>query len=196
MVIIDEFDHMPQSEHVNVDLFIKAMAEVDDLSLKIIVCGVGETLEHLFAAHLSTYRYFHTVKLDRLPLSACAEIIVKAMEALDVSFDQTTGWRIARVSDGFPHFVHLMCEKTFWAMHNDRDKDCWLQEGFVQLSHYRTGTQDAVLSANEELRKGYESAIRKYSKNAEVILWSAGDGHELQRKARATAQGCRYVQVL
>jgi hypothetical protein len=75
-----------------------------------------------------------------------------------------------------------MCEKIFWAMHNDPDK-AWLQQGFVELDHYHSGTSNAVQSANEELRKGYDEAVRKYSKNAEVILWAAADGHELQRKA-------------
>lgn len=181
VVIIDEFDHMPKSEHIQIDLLVKKLAEVDDLPLKIIMCGVGETLESLFAAHLSTYRYFHTIKLDRLDDKACRAIIVKALNALDVNFDLSSGWRIAQISDGFPHFVHLMCEKIFWAMYNDPDRS-WMEDGVIELSHYQTGTAQAVQSANEELRKGYEEAVRKYSKNAEVILWAAADGYELQRK--------------
>jgi hypothetical protein len=74
VIIIDEFDHMPKSEHINVDLLIKKLAEVDNLPLKIIICGIGETLESLFAAHMSTYRYFHTIKLDRLDLNSCGRI--------------------------------------------------------------------------------------------------------------------------
>ena len=182
VVIIDEFDHMPKAEHIQVDLLIKKLAEVDDLPMKIIICGVGETLESLFAAHLSTYRYFHTIKLDRLDGEACRAILITAMRALNVAFDLSTGWRISRISDGFPHFVHLMCEKIFWAMHNDPNK-AWLHHGFVELDHYHRGTSHAVHSANEELRKGYDEAVKKYSKNAEVILWAAADGHELQRKA-------------
>ena len=45
VVIIDEFDHMPKSEHIQIDLLIKKIAEVDDFPMKIIMCGVGETLE-------------------------------------------------------------------------------------------------------------------------------------------------------
>lgn len=54
------------------------------LPLKIIVCGVGETLESLFSAHLSTYRYFHTIKLDRLDEKGCRAIMIKGLEALDL----------------------------------------------------------------------------------------------------------------
>lgn len=182
VVIIDEFDHMPKSEHIQIDLLIKKLAEVDGLPLKIIMCGVGETLESLFAAHLSTYRYFHTIKLDRLDQKACRAIIIKALRALDVNFDLSSGWRIAQISDGFPHFVHLICEKIFWAMHSDPDR-AWMQDGVCELQHYQNGTGQAVQAANEELRKGYDEAVRKYSKNAEVILWAAADGYELQRKA-------------
>ncbi|MDA9431448.1 ATP-binding protein [Bradyrhizobium sp. CCBAU 51627] len=182
VIIIDEFDHMPKSEHIHVDLLIKKLAEVDNLPLKIIMCGIGETLESLFAAHMSTYRYFHTIKLDRLDLSSCGLIVLKALDALDVKIDPTSGWRITRISDGFPHFVHLLCEKILWAMYNDPNKE-WLEDGFVKLEHYRAGTAIAVQSASEELRKGYDDAVRKYSKNAEVILWAAADGHELRRKS-------------
>jgi hypothetical protein len=182
VVIIDEFDHMPKSEHIQVDLLIKKLAEVDGVPLKLIICGIGETLESLFAAHLSTYRYFHTIKLDRLDVSSCGLIILKAIDALDISIDTTTAWRITRISDGFPHFVHLLCEKILWSMYNDPERK-WLEHGFVELAHYRSGTAFAVQSASEELRKGYDDAVRKYSKNAEVILWAAADGHELQRKS-------------
>jgi Cdc6-like AAA superfamily ATPase len=103
VIIIDEFDHMPKTEHIQVDLLIKKLAEVDDLPLKIIICGVGETLESLFAAHLSTYRYFHTIKLDRLDGEACRAILIKAMRALDVAFDLSTGWRITRILAGAEH---------------------------------------------------------------------------------------------
>ena len=181
VVIVDEFDHMNRDEHVQVDLFIKKLAEVDDLPLKLIMCGVGETLESLFAAHLSTYRYFHTIKVDRLRPEPLRAIIFKACATLGVSMDDTTAWRITRVSDGFPHFVHLMCEKIFWAMYND-ENDTWMKDGNVALQHYRKGAHNAVSAANEELRKGYELAVRKYAKNAEAILWAAADGHELQRK--------------
>jgi hypothetical protein len=180
VLIIDEFDYLPHSEHINVDLFIKKLAEVDDLPLKLIICGVGETLESLFSAHLSTYRYFHTIKLDRLDLESCYAIIQKAAEALDVTLDETTMWRISRISDGFPHFVHLICEKVFWSMYNDEQRD-WLALGQIKLSHYRQGAQAAVAAANEELRKGYEAAVRNTSPSAEVILYAAADGHELHR---------------
>jgi hypothetical protein len=180
VLIIDEFDYLPHAEHINVDLFIKKLAEVDNLPLKVIICGVGETLESLFSAHLSTYRYFHTIKLDRLELDNCYAIIQKAAEALDVALDETTMWRISRISDGFPHFVHLICEKVFWAMYNDPAKE-WIDMGQIKLSHYRQGALAAVAAANEELRKGYEAAVRSTSPSAEVILYSAADGHELQR---------------
>ena len=172
---------MNRNEHVQIDLFIKKLAEVDDLPLKLIMCGVGETLESLFAAHLSTYRYFHTIKVDRLKPEPLRAIIFKACATLGVSMDDTTAWRITRISDGFPHFVHLMCEKIFWAMYND-ENDTWMKNGNVGVQHYRKGAHDAVSAANEELRKGYELAVRKYAKNAEAILWAAADGHELQRK--------------
>ena len=154
---------------------------MDDLQLKLIICGVGETLESLFSAHLSTYRYFHSIKLDRLDLNSCYAIIQKAAEALDVTLDETTMWRISRISDGFPHFVHLICEKVFWSMFNDNQRD-WLALGQIELSHYRHGAQAAVTAANEELWKGNEAAVRNTSPSAEARGVELYPDHPLEKK--------------
>ena len=87
------------------------------MPIRLIFCGIGESIESFFAAHESAYRQFHTVKLDRLDWEPRFEIIMSAAAALGISVDETTKMRIARVSDGFPHFVHLICEKLFWTVY-------------------------------------------------------------------------------
>ena len=42
------------------------------------------------------------------------EIIRGAANALGVSVDKASEFRIGAMSDGFPHYVHLVCEKLFW----------------------------------------------------------------------------------
>src|SRR5882762_2019178 len=46
--------------------------------------------------------------LERLGPHPCLEIIVSAFQALGIGVEDTTAYRIARISDGFPHYVHLI----------------------------------------------------------------------------------------
>jgi hypothetical protein len=66
------------------------------------------------AAHESADRYFHTVSLGQLPWEARYEIVTSAADALGIAIDPDTVVRIARISDGFPHYVHFISEKLFW----------------------------------------------------------------------------------
>ena len=114
VVVIDEFDQLndpaEQSKFAN---FAKSVAD-DRINIKLIFCGIGESVDQLFSAHQSAPRYFHTVKLDRLPWEARFEILDYAAKELGLSIDDTTKYRVAQISDGFPHYIHLLCEKLFW----------------------------------------------------------------------------------
>jgi hypothetical protein len=120
--IIDEFDQLKSKpEQAKFAAYVK---EIGDRNLrgKLIFCGIGDAIDNFFASHESAYRQFHTVKLERLVWEPRFEIIMTAAEALGIAVDETTKIRIARVSDGFPHFIHLVCEKLFWAVYEDHKK--------------------------------------------------------------------------
>jgi hypothetical protein len=139
---------------------------------------LAKSLDELFNAHMSAHRYFHTVELSRLPYGPRFEIIDNAADALGISIDQTSRYRIAMISDGFPHFVHLLCEKLFWAVFNEENGMT------VTPSLFERALQQAVQSMQPELRKSYERATRKYTNDYESILWAVADGDELQRPSR------------
>lgn len=129
VLIIDEFDQLKaKSEQAKFAAYVKEIGD-RNLGVKLIFCGIGESIDSFFAAHESAYRQFHTVKLDRLAWEPRFEIIVAAAAALNVTVDETTKIRIARVSDGFPHFIHLMCEKLFWLVYEDETSDMHARPG-------------------------------------------------------------------
>ena len=118
-VILDEFDLIKSpAEQALFASFVKQLAD-KRLNIRFFFCGIADSVEEFFGAHELTYRYFHTVKLDRLEFSPRIEIIDTAAKALDIVIDDYTTQRIARISDGFPHFIHLVGEKLFWIVYND-----------------------------------------------------------------------------
>lgn len=179
VVIIDEFDLLTnKTEHENFASLVKQIGD-RGIPIKLIFCGIGDSLDELFQAHDSTYRYFHVVKVDRLGFEPRCEIITSAAKALGITIDTTTVYRIAKISDGFPHFIHLVCEKLFWVVYEDPASN-----GRATADHYEEAVNRAVEAIEAQLKRPYEMATRKYSNDYEPVLWALADNHELQRPSR------------
>lgn len=179
VVLLDEFDLIksPQEQGLFAG-FVKQIAD-QRINIRFFFCGIADSIDQFFGSHESTYRYFFTVKLDRLDISPRLEIIDLAARALSIHVDDNTTRRIARISDGFPHFIHLVCEKLFWTVYNDPRSDMR-----ATPDHYETAVSEAVEDIQPYLRGPYEKATRKYTNDSEPILWAVADTHELQRQAR------------
>jgi hypothetical protein len=179
VIIIDEFDQLKsKAEQAKFAAYIKEIGD-RNLRCKLIFCGIGESIDNFFASHESAYRQFHTVKLERLAWEPRFEIIMTAALALAITVDETTRVRIARVSDGFPHFIHLVCEKLFWTVYEDPKSDM-----HVKAHHFELAINNAVSVIEPHLKTPYEKATQNYSNDCEPILWAVADDHELQRPTR------------
>ncbi|WP_224826425.1 ATP-binding protein [Cognatishimia sp. MH4019] len=177
VVVVDEFDLIEnRNEQI---LFTNFLKQVSDQHVKarFIVCGIGESVEVLMDAHGSADRYFHTVGLKQLPWEARYEIVENAASALGIEIDENTVIRIARISDGFPHYVHFISEKLFWRVFEARNG------GVVTPELFEKAMNDAAEAMDMKLRKPYEDATQKYQNDYETVLWAAADGHELRRRS-------------
>ena len=81
------------------------------------------------------------------------------------------------MSDGFPHYVHLVCEKLFWQVYGTRN--C-----IVTGDLFEAALNDTAEALEPELKKPYEKATMKYSNAREPILWAVADADVLQRPSR------------
>ncbi len=177
VVVVDEFDQIKdKSEQENFANFIKQLSD-KSVSAHFIFCGIGETVDALMAAHGSADRYFHTVSLGRLDWESRAQIVHAAANTLGVEIDETTIYRIAMISDGFPHYVHLIAEKLFWRIYEEQN------DGKVTGELFQLAMADASDAMEMKLKQPYEMATRKYTIDNELILFAVADGHELQRRS-------------
>lgn len=135
------------------------------------------SIDAIMAAHESADRYFHTVALQRLPWEARFEIVTVAADALGIEIDDDTIIRIARISDGFPHYVHFISEKLFWRVYRADNG------GRVTHELFQRAMADASSAMEMKLRGPYELATQKYNNDYETVLWATADGHELRRRS-------------
>ncbi len=178
VVVIDEFERIrSETDRMLFADFIKQIGD-QGVPLKLIFCGVGSSLSDLLDAHHSCYRYLAAVELDRLGYDGRLAIIDDTRNALRLDMDDTTRYRIAKISDGFPHFVHLICEKLCWEVFQDTQI-----VNRVQPGHFTGAIEAAVRDIEQHLKTAYEKAIRKYNDDYEEILWAVADDKELSRRS-------------
>ncbi len=116
MVVVDEFENLPSAE--DRQLFAELIKQLSDrkVPVTLVFCGIGKSLDDLLLGHASSHRYLHEVQLPTPPLNHGQrwEIIDNAAAKLRLTVNSDSRLRIAQVSDGFPHYIHLICEKLFW----------------------------------------------------------------------------------
>ena len=121
VVIIDEFDRI--QDKTDQQLFSELIKQIVDqeINIKLIFCGIGASMEELLGAHLSSSRSVRPIELERLDDCSLRQIIKISSKALNIEVDEETEKRIAILSDGYPYFVHLVCEHMYLSAFDDED---------------------------------------------------------------------------
>lgn len=189
VVVIDEFERLENAdERALFADFLKQLGD-QNVRVKFIFCGVGQSLTELLADHHSCYRYLETVSLGRLEYEARFQILRTVELAFDISIDAETRFRICAISDGYPYYIHLVCEKMLWEMYDDPKV---VREPSVE--HYNRALEKSINSIEPELRKSYETATKKYNDDYQEVLWAVADHGDLQR--RSTDIYTSYLRIM
>lgn len=178
LIVIDEFDQLTGNEERKyVADLIKQLSD-QSVNLRLIICGIGSSLDELIGVHLSTDRYLATVPLTPLTHDARWQILNAGADAFGVEIDRNSSIRIGQLSDGYPYYVHLMGEQIFWQVFDD--------PGIVKkvsMVHYAAGLKASIEEAQTSLRNAYDLATQKHknSTDYEETLWAVADGALLER---------------
>jgi hypothetical protein len=178
IVVIDEFENLPSAE--DRQLFAELVKQISDrgVPITLVFCGIGQSLDDLLLGHGSSHRYFHEVPLPTPPLNfgGCWQIIDSAAGALGLEVNEDSRLRVAQVSDGFPHYVHLLCEKLFWAAFRAEE-----EVEILTPEHYMRAVRGALEGVEARLRSAYDKAVKKDMDQYQEVLWAVADHFELER---------------
>ena len=176
VVVIDEFDRLvSDDERTRFADFIKQVGD-QRVPVRFVFCGVAESLQTLLGTHASCYRYLEGIELKALSWDARFAIIDAATAALGVTFGDRPRMRIAAISDGFPHYIHRLCEHLLWQMFDDP-----LPMKTPTIDHYRDAVSQAVRGIEQHLRHAYERATMKNVPGYEETLWAMADHADFVR---------------
>ncbi|MEP9369499.1 ATP-binding protein [Xanthobacter sp. VNH20] len=172
VVIIDEMERISSAQdRESFAEFIKNIPELGD-RLKFIFCGISADIAELLNSHPSAGRILEPVHLETIHHSDLWRIITTVSEKIGVEISPEALIRISQISDGFPHFVHLIGESLFWSIYDDPEIITKSND-----THYKIAIKQAIERTEAILRTQYSKATEK-TKNTEdykEVLWALAD---------------------
>ncbi len=112
LFIIDEFDRVKSVDRTRMSDLIKAASDIGGDSLKLLIVGVGETLDDLVKDHPSIERNIAEVHMVLMSGDEIREIVQKGSAELNLEFDPDVVEKIVQCAQGFPYFAHLLAQHS------------------------------------------------------------------------------------
>jgi Cdc6-like AAA superfamily ATPase len=141
--IIDEFDRAAANTSRDFTDLIKALSDFA-INCTVILVGVSDTIDALIEDHASISRAITQILLPRMKPQELREILAKAEQSLGVLFSSDAHNLIVNLSQGLPHYTHLLGLHT-------------VRRAFSRYS--RTIERDDVFSALKEAVEQAEQSV-------------------------------------
>jgi Cdc6-like AAA superfamily ATPase len=163
--IIDEFDRLnPGPRRAFADT-IKALSD-HAVNATVILVGVADNVEQLIAEHQSVERALSQIQMPRMSSDEIKQIVVTGAQKLEMTASDAALKHIARLSQGLPHYAHLLglyaVRESIAARSNE-----------LTANEVRAAIAKAIANVNQSIRTSYETAIRSARKDnlfADVLL--------------------------
>jgi GTPase SAR1 family protein len=165
VLIFDEFDRGSAELRTAFTDTIKALSDYA-VDSTVIIVGVSDTVDHLIRDHASIVRAVVQIQLPRMNERELSEILENGEKALNIKFDQNAAKLIVRMSQGLPHYTHLV------GLHATRQAVDRLSR-VVQVDDVHKSFEKAIQQAVQTIQEKYLLSIRSAHKDAlydKVIL--------------------------
>jgi len=153
IVVIDELDRLDNDETLT--LLADTVKSLSDHAVPttLVLVGVADSIDELIGDHQSIERALVQVPMPRMTVEELAEIIDKGIAELGMTITASARSRIARLSEGLPHYTHLLalhaCQR---AIGDDRNE--------VTDTDVDSAIKNAVDKAQHSIKSAYQRATR------------------------------------
>ncbi len=152
VLVIDEFDRLSEPERVQFADAVKVFSD-NATSVTVVLVGVAHSVDDLVSAHQSTQRALSQVRVERMGIEESIEIVAQRLPLVEMTAADTVVDAIARLSQGLPHFVHLLGLETVLAGVADG-------ASVLDESYLRAGLRGAIQSADQSIVRAYVDAVQ------------------------------------
>jgi len=137
---------------------IKALSDYA-VDSTIVLVGVSDTIGHLISDHASIGRSVVQIQVPRMKEKELMEILDKGEGVLGMKFDKDASSLIVRMSQGLPHYTHLI------GLHSVRECANRLSRK-IQFQDVHKSFSKAVKQAVQSIQEIYLRAIHSAHKDA------------------------------
>src|SRR5271156_2683899 len=160
--IVDEFERAAENTdaHASRD-FTDLMKSFSDFAVDctVILVGVSDTVDGLVADHASINRALVQVFLPRMEVKELRQILENAEKALSVEFSDEAANLIVHISQGLPHYTHLV------GLHAVRIAAGKLS-AYIEESAVFAALKEAVKGAQQTVTEKYLKATHSAHRDA------------------------------
>jgi len=159
VIIIDEFDRIQagRPSQLFADL-IKGLSDFGT-AVTVILVGVADSIEQLITDHASVERCIAQIVMPRMSHEELEEIITKRLPLAGMSAAEDVAPMIAQLSQGFPHYTHLLGLHSARQALNNKRKN-------VQKDDVHAAIASAVDQAGASIQTAYQKAVISSRSNA------------------------------
>lgn len=153
LIVIDELDRLEDDESLS--LLADTIKTLSDHSVPVtlVLVGVADSVDDLIGDHRSVTRALNQIHMPRMSVQELEEIVTKGLAELELSTASDVKRRIARLSEGLPHYTHsLTLHAGQRAIADDRTE---IRHGDVD-----DAVRLAVQKAQHSIRTAYDKATR------------------------------------
>lgn len=141
MLVFDEFDRVENDEALS--LLADTLKSLSDHAVdsKIVIVGVGSSIDQLIGEHESVQRAIEEVQVQRMSEGEMSDIITKGLNAVEMTIEHSARLAVVRLAEGLPHYVHLL----------------------TLTSAQRAVQDDRLEVTKEDVRTAVDAAIERHS---------------------------------
>jgi Cdc6-like AAA superfamily ATPase len=168
VIFVDEFDRLQDAAART--LFADTIKLLSDQLVRatIVLVGVADDVDELIREHASMERALVQIHMPRMSRAELAEIVTRGIENAQMTIGKTAVERIASLSQGLPHYTHLLGQHSAHAALDARRTD-------VTTADVDFAVQRAIDRAQQSIMDAYSRAVvgSRRSLHPQVLLASA-----------------------
>ncbi len=158
LIVIDELDRItePETAALLADT-IKTMSD-HAVDTTLLLVGVADSVDSLIAEHRSVERALVQIRMPRMSQPELFQIIEKGLTAANMTIDEEAKKKIAALSQGLPHYTHLLSLYAFQrAVSTNRTN--------VEVVDVRTAIDTALAKTQQSIISTYHKATNSPREN-------------------------------
>jgi hypothetical protein len=167
-IFVDEFDRLHDAAART--LFADTIKLLSDQLVRatIVLVGVADDIEELIREHGSVERALVQIHMPRMLHAELVEVVTRGIASAQLTISKTALERIATLSQGLPHYTHLLAQHAAHAALDARRTD-------VTIGDVDHAVQRAITRAQQSIMDAYSRAVvgGRRTLHPQVLLASA-----------------------